>query len=430
MAHPELFIQDVRSFSGEHFAPIAPLTILVGENSSGKSTFLAMLRVAWAAVNGEGDIDFNEEPFTLGSFRNVLGSLSKELQFSVGLIIPSKTPDNRRISESIKGPVSIVFTFVDYESQPRIDKWTLACDDYSLVYTRDEASHSFEIVVRQQIRYKLSQRLFGEINSFSRLYNGWLFFQHMLSYESLEDPKPDKHHVEIIGFMLECINSALQSPYALAPVRSGAKRTYDPLTDKPKAGGEHVPMRLAKLKSQGMSDLRGYGIEAGLFSSLAVQRMGESQSDASLPFQIRVGMSDVNKDFNLIDVGHGVTQVLPVLVDALDKRQRLVLIQQPEVHLHPRAQAALGSFFVGLAREPGRAPVVIETHSDYIIDRVRMDVRDKKIGHEQVQILYFERSSGTSTIARIGLDPNGNLTDAPRGYRDFFLEEERRLFGF
>src|SRR5881396_1662040 len=76
--------------------------------------------------------------------------------------------------------------------------------------------------------------------------------------------------------------------------------------------------------------------------------------------------------FNLVDVGYGVSQALPILVDTLQRpaADEVFLLQQPEVHLHPRAQAELGSFFVSQAGKKRR--FVIETHSDYLVDRVRM----------------------------------------------------------
>ena len=104
----------------------------------------------------------------------------------------------------------------------------------------------------------------------------------------------------------------------------------------------------------------------------------------------------------------------------------MFLLQQPEVHLHPSAQAALGSLFCQVA-EP-RRQLVVETHSDHLIDRVRMDVRDGvgNLKPEDVSILYFERNDLDVRIHSIRLDEEGNVLDAPEGYRWFFLEETAR----
>ena len=79
----------------------------------------------------------------------------------------------------------------------------------------------------------------------------------------------------------------------------------------------------------------------------------------------------------------------------------MFLLQQPEVHLHPTAQAALGSLFCEIAGWDRQ--IIVETHSDYIIDRVRMDVRDNKtdLKPADVSILYFEtgRAGGQDPLA-------------------------------
>ena len=107
----------------------------------------------------------------------------------------------------------------------------------------------------------------------------------------------------------------------------------------------------------------------------------------------------------------------------------MFLLQQPEVHLHPSAQAAMGSLFCQVAGYERQ--VVVETHSDHLIDRVRMDVRDgrTKLKPEDVSILYFERNDLDVCIHSLRFDEHGNVQGAPDGYRNFFLEETRRSLG-
>ena len=75
--------------------------------------------------------------------------------------------------------------------------------------------------------------------------------------------------------------------------------------------------------------------------------------------------------------------------------------------------------------------LVIETHSDYIIDRVRMDVRDRKsaLSAENVSILYVDRSGSEVRVHSIRLDDVGNIVGAPPAYRRFFLDELDRSIG-
>ena len=108
--------------------------------------------------------------------------------------------------------------------------------------------------------------------------------------------------------------------------------------------------------------------------------------------------------FNLVDVGYGVSQALPILVDTLQRpaADEVFLLQQPEVHLHPRAQAELGSFFVSQAGKKRR--FVIETHSDYLVDRVRMEIRRGNIRAQDVSLLSFrtEKARRDDSQRRVG----------------------------
>ena len=132
---------------------------------------------------------------------------------------------------------------------------------------------------------------------------------------------------------------------------------------------------------------------------------------------------------NLVDVGYGVSQSLPVLVDVMGEQRTAFLLQQPEVHLHPRGQAELASFFIkSWKRKKNR--FLIETHSDHIVDRVRISIRQGILKPNEVSILYFEPQRNSVKIHNMRVDKRGNLLDAPESYRDFFMHETDRLLGF
>ena len=225
--------------------------------------------------------------------------------------------------------------------------------------------------------------------------------------------------------------------YAGAPVRSKPRRTYDPAPDTLDPEGKSVPMLLANLyyrrekKWAKMKDsLESFGKAAGLYDEISIKPLGKRDSE---PFQMRVrkfGDRAKGPWRNLIDVGYGVSQVLPVVTDLLrDPATPMFLLQQPEVHLHPSAQAALGSLFCGIAS--ARRKLIIETHSDHLLDRVRMDIRDgaSKLKPKDVSILFFERGALEVKIHSLKIDGEGNILNAPDNYRKFFMEETTRSLG-
>jgi len=173
--------------------------------------------------------------------------------------------------------------------------------------------------------------------------------------------------------------------------------------------------------------LERFGAESGLFSRVAVKQWGRKRSDPIQVMVTNMGRS-ASSAANLTDVGYGVSQALPLVVQSvLAAPKSRLLLQQPEVHLHPRAQAALGTLFVDLLASSDKQ-FVVETHSDYILDRVRQEVAQGKVAADDVSILYFEREKNGTRIYPIDVDKAGNIVNAPPSYRSFFLQEEINLF--
>ena len=156
--------------------------------------------------------------------------------------------------------------------------------------------------------------------------------------------------------------------FASAPVRSKPRRTYDPSRTTPDPEGDYVPMYLAEVFFESEDEwtalkkrLEDFGRAAGLFDEISIRPLGKRGSE---PFQVQIRkFGDRLKGLrrNLIDVGYGVSQVLPVVMELLrEDAPHMFLLQQPEVHLHPSAQAALGTLFCQVAGADRQ--VVVETH--------------------------------------------------------------------
>lgn len=226
-------------------------------------------------------------------------------------------------------------------------------------------------------------------------------------------------------------------PFAGAPVRSHPRRTYDPGRVAPDPEGEWIPKYLVTLRltdrdlwNKLKDVVVEYGKLAGVFDEIRIQQFG---SGGSGPFQIQVRKHDRRLKGpwrNLIDVGYGVSQILPLFIELLrPESANMFLLQQPEVHLHPSAQAALGTMFCQLTSQGKQ--LIVETHSDHLIDRVRMDIRDRKtkLRPNDVSFLYFERKGLDVHIHSLGIDEEGNILNAPQDYRRFFMDEVNRSIG-
>jgi predicted ATPase len=122
--------------------------------------------------------------------------------------------------------------------------------------------------------------------------------------------------------------------------------------------------------------------------------------------------------------GTGASQVLPILALILSRKPGdVVLIEQPELHLHPGGQQYLADFFMA-ATKLG-IQVVLETHSEYMVNRIRRGVVFGHIQNEDVKIVNFEQEiDGTASVSSVGLNGSGGYADWPQG---FFAQTEEDL---
>ena len=136
------------------------------------------------------------------------------------------------------------------------------------------------------------------------------------------------------------------------------------------------------------------------------------------------------------DVGIGVSQVLPVLVSAYASTDKLLAIEQPEIHLHPALQAELGDVFIESALGEGRNTFLIETHSEHLLLRIMRRIRETSAGKlpdgvpdvrpEDVMVLFVEPDGLQSLVREMPLNERGELVKAWPG--GFFEEGLREIF--
>ncbi|WP_336651646.1 MULTISPECIES: AAA family ATPase [unclassified Leucobacter] len=126
------------------------------------------------------------------------------------------------------------------------------------------------------------------------------------------------------------------------------------------------------------------------------------------------------KPRDLTMIGVGASQLLPIVVAGLSvPPESLVLIEQPELHLHPSVQSKLADFF--LFSRPD-VQYVIETHSEYLVTRIRRRIAEGKVEPGQLEVQFAEREAGVTNVRSLGLSELGDFEEWPTG---FFDEQER-----
>ena len=440
----ELRLRDFRCFHDQQTARLAPLTLLVGDNSTGKTSFLAGVRAILEVASFLREPDFRSAPYDLGSFHeiayrphNVRGAGA--VSFSLGFGCAGDEAESLAIDAT--------FALGDGAAPALATVEWSAGDVWFREYLRDPdartelgcAGGSWSLPAptgptRPIYIYG------GDIRSLARVLenatkNGVPGDLEPLHGGQTVPSKTDSE--ELIALFVDSARFR-SGAFAGAPIRSNPLRTYHPVRLARDPQGFSMPAFLANAYSrdperwqQIKQRLEEFGRASGMFDEIFVRRLGRYVFE---PFQLEVrkwGKKRKGAKRNLIDVGYGVSQVLPLLVDLVNPDgSSLFLLQQPEIHLHPSAQAELGSLFCTSAAS-GRQ-LIVETHSDYIVDRILLDIRDKRtdLKPDDVSILFFEREDLEVAIHSISIDDEGNVLDAPEGYRKFFKDELNRVIDY
>ena len=140
--------------------------------------------------------------------------------------------------------------------------------------------------------------------------------------------------------------------------------------------------------------------------------------------------SDETEHHRPIHTGFGVTQTLPIVVAALFAGEGdILLIENPEVHLHPKGQALMGQFLAEAAN--ARVQVIVETHSDHILNGVRRSVKAGGVSADDVAIHFFRpRAEGESQVISPQIDQFGGIDAWPEGFFDQFDKDMRFFAGW
>lgn len=425
-----IYIDNYRGFT-EEVIPLSQVNFLVGENSTGKTSFLELIEVFSHVPFWLFEPRYGVPGAQIKHFLDLVSAASKDKKmFTVGAIGCSKQKPDRdssgcgmlvsyRNEEGRATPsrVSVIqgriVKTIDGKllRSKKSDKFKIREKSYS-EFTGDTGDLLKQIALDHKSNTGFKEHAQQEDTGgplFMR-FEGFLF--NGTDYR-------DHHHEAPVPFMSNFVE--------LAPIRTKPKRTYDAPQTAFSPEGEHTPYVIKKrLSNRAQAEafktfLEEAGGNSGLFKSISIKPYGRGPL-APFEMQIILGSSALG----LENVGYGVSQALPLLVEMFVRPDRTVFaLQQPEVHLHPRAQATFGDIIAKLARNDSKR-FFVETHSDFTIDRFRLNIR--KHGSLPSQLLFFERTADGNKATSIPIGDKGDLPEnQPDAYRDFFFNESLAL---
>lgn len=422
----ELKLANFRIFDDEVTVRFRPITVLIGRNSSGKSSIVKFLLMLQQSL-GSGGSQFltpDGERVSLGAFSGLKNSLTRKQNLRFELSIQSDTSE------------------VDYGLSKFLEA-SSDLDQANLVY-KAGASVSYSRLTRKgNAIFSLVDDVSGKslLTISNRILDDSTFWGHPQLHELPENDLPTddseastEHRLNWLRRRSEALTrnlaeldviSALRYSVAsirhLSPVRDESQRVIMASTPPYDNVGQKGEFALPHL--QQMEDERADQYELVLQYLQSVVNIDRVRFRTSSGYisQALGRNQTTGADVLIADFGFGVSQCLPILVQgAIMPPYSTLMVEQPEAQLHPTAQLELGNFFADLWKQRQVASI-IETHSDNILLRLRRLIARGDLPHQNVSVAYFtfDEDDGNMPIVR-NLDINEDGSMQPGLPMEFF----------
>ena len=464
-------LEKFKAFKDSKMIQLKPLSILVGKNSAGKSSIIkAILACAQTSSTPENaaGLDLIGDLTNLGTFSDTIHGGDLSDNFSITFEIPPPSDDYEhnfsftyKYSSSDSSPLDAIFSGVKASYGGRT-----ICRGSRFEKGRKTSGPGWRVVEAKFNELDIfgaeSEEQKGEVPEFIRdLRASW-------------DEVIKKHHgsdaAEVIGsnyhlFLSDfkihiqpkvtfgpTLNEGKEYPY-FGPTAGAsgflnhqlARTIYlGPLRDEPsrearlaqssanRVGirGEdlaimlHVRRENTEFMEKFNSHLSALGIAESATTTASYTKSGDGK-ELETGF-IKVMVNKEGTERSLMDLGFGTSQVLPIVFELTLRKNRLIVLEQPELHLHPAAQAELGDL-LKFSLEQGNQ-IIAETHSANLIERIRKLIRNGELSSDDANIIYIRQdSNGAAICDSIGFNDDGTFSDTwPED--DFFGEREKEIF--
>lgn len=429
---PILYIDNFRGFEST-FLPLEDINFFVGENSTGKSSILKLLGIFSSQGFWRYNI-FGEDETSLGRFSEIKTTNSSKDFFEVALM-----DEKEDAQEEV---CAFKFRFIEHEGFPLFKE---------IRYT-DKNINCQAIIDGRVLKYRF-QINFDDITfpddklSFFKL---WIDNNSSLSEKAFKRTNLEDSSLMQTLFQLQALiklendinNNLIKKTIRIsrpgilnntawfAPTVAQPQKIYTQTPLVFNSYGNHTPSVLKQILLNGdvRKILNRFGSDSGLFDDLNIINLQNEPEDS---FELQVSFNRNN--LNIMNVGYGVSQILPFIIESIARPDSSWIVsQQPETHLHPKAQAALGDF-IHKSNQIDKQKFVVETHSDYTIDRLRLRMnnnhdKNRSTNNISVQVVFFSRKGSSNTLDIIKIKEDGSYDeDQPKDFRDFFIKEQLSL---
>ena len=414
------------------------LTILIGRNNVGKTSAYApllLLRQTLDARDPDTALLTRGSLIDVGNFKDLIYNHDKKRELQLSLNIPV---GSRYLPASAASAQEIDVSFAYDEGRQRIwlKRSALLSGQGEVLIERSRASvdESFSVKSSFLPRNVTVGRPLREVSALKENLSGerpegYLF----TGLDGLRLPAEWREDEERWSKVRPWFNAAsklyeiqldakyrivelLQGIAYLGPLRSLPQRTYRLAAERPGdvgREGQFAPEILFRGHDEGLRDNVNSWLDRLGYGRVNFEKAGDEY------FQVFLESGNRQR-VNIADCGVGISQLLPILVQGYTApRSATFVSQQPEIHLNPAQQSVIADFLIEATREGSRR-VIVETHSEHVLLRVRRRIAEGVVDARDVAVYYFESQGGRTSVRKVTLGEGGEIDEWPEG----FFEEQ------
>lgn len=409
---------------------ISPLTLLVGPNSSGKSSLIYALLILKQTVDSRDVLNpllINSNYIKLGTYKDLIygHKIRKNLCVFIEFEHHQRSLTEELFPIGEKMTINTKFMYNEYSKEIELQETSMSTippfHEFSII------RHRRNIYEIKSVDYKNGRP--DEKSQKSSKVRPFKFY----GYRSIT-PQTKKIIKDFFGFAVfpNLIENLFTRLFYIGPLRAWPERFYIAGGEAPQDVGLRGERSVDVLVSSGRSGVKKHKkllenvnkwirkFNMGL--EVKLKQIGKVDY-----YQLIILDPYMKIEVNLPDVGFGVSQLLPVIVEGYYAPSgAILLIEQPEIHLHPMAQCCLGDLLIEIAKQ--KKTVIVETHSEHIISRVRRRIAEGKINRNDVSIYYFEPGPEGSIVQELKINNLGQFENWPLGFFEEDFEEAVKHF--
>lgn len=436
-----LRVRNFKAWQNTDQVRLAPLTIFFGVNSAGKSSLGHLLQGLKQTVESTDrkrtfHLGDDNSLIDLGTFEDCVFNhdIDRKIKFSLGWKLSSsmdvKSPFEKQTIRGSDLEISAKFGVPKEGSQIQVEKlkYELTGEDNDLVvtYRRDGKKHTWQT---ESDNYRLMKTTGRQ----------WPLEAPDKFYRISDQSRARFQNADFLSdFALET-EEMFSQIYFLGPLRKSPKRVYQWSGDAPThvgMEGENAISAILSASQSGRKINRGprthmkrfdefiaqWLKDIGVIHSFTVQPLSQGRKE----YEVLVKTHSDSSEVKITDVGFGVSQVLPALVQAFYcPPNSTIWMEQPEIHLHPQVQAELADALISATKanedgKPRNTQLIIESHSEHLLQRVQRRVAEGQLKPEDVAIYFCKRSKKGAELEELKMDLYGEVENWPD---DFFGNE-------